>query len=86
VPFANSIGGRGVWVRTNTGTSNGGSSPHQPRHSGSSGFAWSPNIPAPMISAPMPWKYCAAYFSSTPVVPAPLVSRKTRSWKVRVAV
>jgi len=39
-----------------------------------------------MISAPMFSKYCAAYFSSTPVVPAPLVSWNTRSWKVRVAV
>lgn len=31
-------------------------------------------------------KYRAAYFSSTPVVPAPLVSWKTRARNVRVAV
>ena len=37
VPPAISIDGRGVWVRTKTGTRNGGSSPHQPRQSGSSG-------------------------------------------------
>ena len=40
---------------------------------------------APMISAPMPSKCAAAYESSMPVVPVPLVSPKTRSRNVRVA-
>ncbi len=51
-PSANE--GRGWWVRTNTGVWNGGSSPHQPRHSWSrQGPRWGPNLLRPMISAPM---------------------------------
>ena len=42
-------------------------------------------MPAPMTSAPTPSKYAAAYASSMPVVPAPLVSPRTRSRIVRVA-
>ncbi|HXR45558.1 MAG TPA: hypothetical protein VN759_12150 [Pseudolysinimonas sp.] len=38
-----------------------------------------------MISAPTPSKNAAACRSSTPVVPAPLVSPNTFSRKVRVA-
>ena len=38
-----------------------------------------------MISAPTPSKNAAAYESSTPLVPAPLVSPKMRSRNVRVA-
>ncbi|MFM9597813.1 hypothetical protein ACKI1O_51980, partial [Streptomyces scabiei] len=44
VPLANSIGGRSRCVSTRTGTRNGGSSPHHPRQSGSSGNEWMPNI------------------------------------------
>ena len=85
MPPAISSDGRGVWVSTNTGTWNGGSSPHQPRQSGSSGKVWSPNMPAPMISAPTSAKYACAYSSSTPVVPSPDVSCSTRARNVRVA-
>ncbi len=61
VPPAIASGGRGaVCVRTKTGQPNGGSSPHQPRQSGSSGNEWRPNIAAPMTSAPTPSKYAAA--------------------------
>jgi len=56
-----------------------GWSPHQPFQSGSSGKECRPNMAAPMISAPTPSKYAAAYVSSTPVVPAPLVLPKTLS-------
>ena len=46
--------GRLWWVMTNTGVWNGGSSPHQPRHSWScQGPRWGPNLLRPMISAPM---------------------------------
>jgi hypothetical protein len=38
-----------------------------------------------MISEPIPSKNAAAYRSSTPVVPAPLVSPNTFSRNVRVA-
>jgi hypothetical protein len=47
--------------------------------------AWSPNMPAPMISAPTSAKYACAYWSSTPVVPSPDVSCSTRARNVRVA-
>ena len=42
-------------------------------------------MPAPMISEPTPSKNATAYRSSTPVVPAPLVSPNTFSRNVRVA-
>src|SRR6185437_9632401 len=46
--------GRLWWVMTNTGVRNGGSSPHQPRHSWlGQGPRWGPNLFRPMISAPM---------------------------------
>jgi hypothetical protein len=85
VPPDNLSGSRLRWLSTNTGTRNGGSSPHQPCQFASSGNVWKPNIPAPMISAPTSSKYAAAYRSSTPVVPAPEVSWRTRSRNVRVA-
>lgn len=43
-------------------------------------------MPAPIISAPTSSRYAVAYLSSTPVVPAPVVSPSTRSRNVRVAV
>jgi len=47
--------GRGWWVRTKTGVRNGGLSPHHPVHSWSGQGPWcGPNLPRPMISAPMP--------------------------------
>ncbi len=46
--------GRTWWVSTKTGVWNGGSSPHHPSHVRSShGPCWGPNLPRPMISAPM---------------------------------
>ncbi len=50
------IDGRTWWVSTKTGVWNGGSSPHHPCQSRSShGPCWGPNLPRPMISAPMLW-------------------------------
>jgi hypothetical protein len=53
VPPVISMEGRGVCVKTKTGQLNGGSSPHHPFQVGSLGKLCSPNLPAPMISAPM---------------------------------
>ena len=75
---------RKLYEKAKTGQWNGGSSSHQPAQSGSSGWAWNPNMPAPMISAPTLAKYSWAYRSSVPVVPLPVVSCSTRERKVRV--
>ena len=77
-------GGRGWWVRTKTGVRNGGASPHQPFHSWSGQGPWcGPNLPRPMISAPMPGAQALAKASLTPVLPPgwPCMARKVRVGK-----
>gem|GEM_PF-5879676 len=76
--------GRRWWVRTKTGVRNGGSSPHQPFHSWSGQGPWcGPNLPRPMISAPMPGSQALAKASSMPVLPPgwPCMARKVRVGK-----
>ena len=72
MPPSISIDGRGWCVSTNTGVWNGGFGPHQPRHSSSvptsvHGPVCAPNLPRPMISAPMPRPWRSAKEWSTPV-------------------
>ena len=75
--------GRGWWVRTKTGVWNGGFSPHQPFHSWSGqGPWWGPNLPRPMISAPIPGSPLLAKASSMPALPP---GWPCMAWNVRVA-
>ena len=70
VPPAIASDGRGWWVSTYTGVWNGGLSPHQPCHASSGhGPCCGPNLPRPMISAPMPRSMDSVMALSMPLLP-----------------